>query len=212
MVISLLTVATIITFLYLKPNQMEKIESTKNLDTVSYENLPFLGSQDAPVKIVEFADFKCPGCKAWSQKYLPKMKKDYIDTGKVQLFFVNYPIINESDTAALVGKSIYKQSNSAFWKYYEMVYKNQKSETENWATPTFLFNLVERENLGINLEKLKTNVEQKTYASDVQEDINLAKKAGVHSTPTIFIQGKEVAPFDYTKIQQRIDQEFSRQR
>ena len=43
-----------------------------------------LGSPDAPVKIVEYASFTCPHCAHFHETVFGQLKKDYIDTGKVQ--------------------------------------------------------------------------------------------------------------------------------
>lgn len=59
------------------------------VDGLKYEKQPHLGSPDAKVKVIEFADFKCPACKMWTEKYLDTFIKDYVDTGKVELFFMN---------------------------------------------------------------------------------------------------------------------------
>lgn len=176
---------------------------------ISYDNLPSLGKQDAPVKVIEYADFKCPVCKDWTEENFAPFKKEYIDTGKVQFFFANYPVINDSDTAALAGKSIYKQNNDAFWKYYEAVYKNQKSEKENWATKEFLIQLVKDYVPGVDLQKLKSDLDNKVYANDVQGDVVQGERIGVTSTPTFFVNGKRVG-LEYNKIREVIDGELAK--
>ena len=45
----------------------------------------FYGRADAPVTVVEYASLGCPHCAAFHAETFPKLKKDYIDTGKVKL-------------------------------------------------------------------------------------------------------------------------------
>src|SRR5258708_4777286 len=58
-----------------------------------------LGKPDAPVTVVEYASMTCPHCAAFALENLPKLKSEYIDTGKVRLVFREYPL----DRLALYG-------------------------------------------------------------------------------------------------------------
>ncbi len=79
-----------------------------------YGKLPVLGNANAPVKIIEFGDYKCPSCQYFAQQIEPRLKKDFIDTGAASMHFMNFTIIGpDSNTAALAGQSIYHQSNDA---------------------------------------------------------------------------------------------------
>ena len=49
------------------------------------------GSKDAPVTIVEYASMTCPHCAAFYKESFPKLKKDYIDTGKIKFIFRDLP-------------------------------------------------------------------------------------------------------------------------
>lgn len=84
------------------------------VDGLKYEKQPHLGSPDAKIKVIEFADFKCPACKNWTEKYLDTFVKDYVDTGKVELFFMNFAFLDrDSYLAASAGEAIYRQSNGS---------------------------------------------------------------------------------------------------
>jgi protein-disulfide isomerase len=172
----------------------------------AYDKLPVLGKTDAPIKIVEVGDFKCPTCQYFSQTVEPKLKADFIDTGKAALYFMNYTFIGpDSYTAALAGQSIYHQNNDAFWKYYDAVYKNQQDEKIQWATPQFLTDLARKEGIPVDYDKLKQEIESAKYASEVDEHNAFAKK-NVTGTPTIFINGKKLEKFDYESIKLAIEE------
>lgn len=75
------------------------------VDGLKYEKQPHLGSESAKVKVIEFADFKCPACKNWTASYLDTFIKDYVDSGKVQFYFMNFAFIDrDSYLAASAGK------------------------------------------------------------------------------------------------------------
>jgi protein-disulfide isomerase len=188
-----------------------KINSTSA--DFTYGNLPVLGDSNAPIKIVEFGDYKCPSCQFFSQNIAPQLKKDYIDTGKVALYFMNYTIIGpDSTTAALAAQSVFHQNNDSYWKYYDALYKKQGNERVQWATPDFLTELARTENIGVDLNKLKQDIASKTYQSEIDAHNRLAKSKGVTGTPTLFLNGVKMddkTPFDYKFLKAAVDKELA---
>jgi protein-disulfide isomerase len=173
----------------------------------AYDQLPVLGDPNAPVKIVEFGDYKCPACKAFSEQIKPQLVQDYIDKGLVSFYFMNLAFIGkDSFTAAYAAQSVFHQNNDAFWKYYDALFKNQGNEYIEWATPDFLVDLAKKEGLEIDFNKLQSDIESSTYASEVDEHIAKARSSGVSSTPTVFVNGVKIDnPFDYNALKAEID-------
>ena len=56
------------------------------------ENLIVLGTDDAPVKIKIFSSLTCPHCASFHINVLPKINKNYVKSGKVQLIFIDFPL------------------------------------------------------------------------------------------------------------------------
>ena len=173
-----------------------------------YNALPVLGSKDAPVKIVEFGDYKCPSCQFFSQEIVPQIEKDYIDKGLVSLHFMNFPFLGpDSTTAALAAQSVFHQSNEAFWKFNDALYKKQGNESVQWATPEFLTNLIRSDGIAVDANKVLEDINKKTYASEVDEHYSKGHAAGVTGTPSIFINGVKFSnSLDYGSIKAAIDQ------
>src|SRR3954463_6148013 len=86
-------------------------------EAIDYAGQPFLGEKSAPVKIVEFGDYKCPYCKNFNDSLLPSIEKDLIDTGKASLYFMNYSFINvDSTRSAKFAEAVFKElGNETFW-------------------------------------------------------------------------------------------------
>jgi len=159
----------------------------------NYDKLPTLGSKDAKVKIVEFGDFKCPACQIFTQDVKPDLMKEYIDTGLVSLSFMNYHFIGpDSETAALAGLAVYHQDNDAFWKYYDALYANQPPESERWATVDNLVQIAQNAQLGIDYDKLRSDIENKTYADELKDQMSKVRPLGVTGTPTLFVNGTKL--------------------
>jgi len=157
-----------------------------------YGKLPTIGQADAPVKLVEFGDFKCTTCKFFSEEIYPQLKKDFIDTGKISLSFMNFTIISpqtDSRTAALAAQAVYHQSNDEFWNFYHAVYENQGAERDTWATSDFLVKLAQDKGLKLDFAKLKKDIDDATYQSEVDKHNKIARDNKFGGTPTIVLNG-----------------------
>jgi len=70
----------------------EKRKAHPKTVSVSIKNTHILGNPDAPVTLVEFSDYQCPFCVKFSRKVYPKLKKKYIDTGKLRVVVRSMPL------------------------------------------------------------------------------------------------------------------------
>lgn len=176
-------------------------------DTFLYGTQQSLGEKDAPIHIVEFGDFKCPACRTWDATVLPRLKEEYINKGKVQLHFINFPFIGkDSDLGAAAGEAIYKQDPKAFWTFYDEIYQNQKNEDEKWITEDLLVNIVKQKLPSIDVTEFKKDLNSKEIKDKVQKDLDLAQKLKVQGAPSIYVNGKLANP-DYDSIKNAIEKE-----
>jgi protein-disulfide isomerase len=181
---------------------------------IAYNKLPTLGKADAPVKITEVGDFKCPICAYFGLTITPQIKKDYIDTGKVSLSYENWTIIyQDSFDAALAGQAVYHQSNEEFWKFYDAILKNQQDQHKQdehviWATPEYLTNLAKQQGLKLNYDKLKQDIVNGTYQDEINSQNQFAEKQKFSGTPTILINGRKLddkTALNYETLKAAID-------
>lgn len=173
---------------------------------LKYEKQPHLGSPSAKIKIIEFADFKCPSCKDWEAANMDRFQKDYIDTGKVELYFINFAFIDrDSIMAASAGEAIAAQSNDKFWAFKSKLFENQGDETEIWATQEFLLNFVKKNIDGIDYDQFVKDFKDQTYMLPVKEDFKTAAYYGVNGTPQFMIDGKLLESSDYEELAAAID-------
>ncbi|CAM4416924.1 thioredoxin domain-containing protein [Paenibacillus typhae] len=191
------------------PNYTE-IKGTYNVEGLKYEKQPHLGKSDAKVKIVEFADFKCPACKKWKELNWSKLKKEFIDTGKAELFFINYAFIDrDSILAASAGEAIANQSNSIFWDFYDKLYDQQGDETQIWATQDFLLKFVKENISGIDYSLFEKNFKAHEYMLDVKEDYKTAGHFGVNGTPQFMVNGELLLDSSYETLAEAIETQLA---
>lgn len=176
---------------------------------INVESQPVIGDSKAPVTIVEFGDYKCPSCKNFHETVYPLLKKEYIDTGKVKMVFRNFQFLGEdSITAGMIGEAIYKQKPEAFWKYYDLIYKNQKEETTVWATPEFILPLVKKHIPEVDTNKISKEVQEKVYEQEVVKDNQYAQSLQLTGVPAVFVNGIEVNAMDYRQLKDTIEKEL----
>ncbi len=144
---------------------------------------PQWGNVDAPVTIVEFSDFECPFCSrvnptlaALKQKYGPK---------QLRIVFKHYPLPfhKQARPAAETAAAVFMLAGSeAFLRFHDLAFENQQDLSpesyERWANEA-----------GLQAPSLKTWLDSGRPAAKVEEDIAVAKAAGVTGTPAFRING-----------------------
>lgn len=152
---------------------------------VDVGNAPIWGNPNAKVTVVEFSDFQCPFCSRGAET-LTELKNKY--KGKIKIAFKHFPLSFHKDAkpAAESAMCVGDQGPDKFWKFHDIVFKNQKDLTpealEKYATQS-----------GANAAKYKECLTSKKFAAAVDADIAYGEKLGVRSTPTFFVNGELVA-------------------
>ncbi|MGN7764510.1 DsbA family protein [Paenibacillus sp. 22594] len=189
------------------PNYTE-IRGEYDAEGLKYEKQPHLGSSTAKVKVIEFADFKCPSCKKWKETYFERFKKEFVDTGKAELFFMNFAFIDrDSIMAASAGEAIAAQDNEQFWEFMSKLYDHQGDETKIWATPQFLLDFVKNNIGGIDYDRFAKDLQEHTYMLPVKEDFKTAGNYGVNGTPQFMVNGKLLKGGSYEELAAAIEAE-----
>jgi protein-disulfide isomerase len=149
--------------------------------SVDLGDSPSMGPADAPVTIVEWADFECPFCGRAAPE-LDKLVKEY--PGKIRLVFKNYPLSMHphSEDAARAAMAAGKQGK--FWEMHHALFQNQakgldKQEIERLAR-----------GVGLDMKKFKADWESEAIADRVSKDRKQGDKMELDGTPLIFIDGR----------------------
>lgn len=150
---------------------------------------PLLGSESAPVTIIEFGDYQCPFCRKWNQDTKPALEKNYIDTGKVKLIYVDFPIIGPDSIKVHAGSYCAAEQN-LYWQYHEYLYKNQGHENGGWANSSNLKSLVSGIS-GLDAKAFGECLDSGKYENRVLENKNIASQSGARSTPSFIVIGPD---------------------
>ena len=152
---------------------------------VDVGNNPFLGPTDAPLTIVEFTDFQCPYCNQFFVQTFPELKKNYIDSGHVRFYSMDFPLDIHGNAllAAQAGRCAGDQS--LFWAMHDqMQSKPQQLELKNL--------LDYARDIGLDVKLFHDCLDNEKYKADIQQGNREAMSKAVRGTPT-FVIGKSTA-------------------
>jgi protein-disulfide isomerase len=163
---------------------------------VSVDNDPFIGDENAPVTLIEFSDFDCPWCKTFYDEVYPRLKKDYIDTGKVKLVFRDLPLESlhpDSKTKSLAANCALDQGgNEMYFKYHDELFSRApKPETREGPLNRDDLNKIAKD-LGLDFGAFTTCMDSKKYLDEVDSDIQAAFDLESYGTPSFYV-GKSKA-------------------
>lgn len=176
---------------------------------VGMGHFPILGEKNAKVKIVEFADFRCPFCKKWYDDVEAQLKKDYVDTDKAQFAFRHYEFLGPASVVAGNAAECANEQGK-FWDMYNYLYKNQPDESDTSMYNTDKLTQV-AQTLGMNSDQFRSCLSSNKFQKNVDQDFSDGQKVSVSGTPTFFINGQQlVGAQPYSAFQALIDQELKK--
>ena len=156
----------------------------------AYADNPKLGSDDAKIKIKVFSSLTCPHCASFHNKVVPEIKKNYVDSGKVQIIFIDFPL----DQAAFnASKLLHCLDQKQKINFLDTVYENQNSWTNGSNIDEINSNLKAIvENLGISSGQFDKCLNNEIISDKILNGrINGHQKYSINSTPTIIINEKK---------------------
>jgi protein-disulfide isomerase len=147
-----------------------------------------LGNASAPITIFEYASMTCPHCAEFDTEIFPKVKADWIDSGKAKLIFRDYPLDQVAIRASIVARCA---PPDRFYSFIDVLFHNQR----NWAMSADVDQALTRLARlgGLSPDKLDACRADKDLTDRILNSRLVAQNEyGVDSTPTFFINGKKV--------------------
>ena len=186
--------------IYLILNLESYAENTK-----IQNDLIVLGENKAPVKIKIFSSLTCPHCANFHINVVPEIKKEYIDSGKVQLIFIDFPLDQAAFNASKLLHCLDKKKQIAF---LDKVYENQNQWTSGSDVNEINNNLKEIVRmLGISPANFDKCINNEMIADKILNGrINGQQKYSINSTPTIIINEKKLeGSVSFKNIKKKIE-------
>lgn len=166
-----------------------------------------LGPADAPVMLEEFGDFQCSACGIL-HPMLDDLK--HAVGPRVVIVFRQFPLVSAHANAMSAARAAEAAGlQGKFWELHDLLFENQK----NWAQlpdPKSVF-LDYASKIGIDVAKFQSDLTNPAIDERIALDRERGRWIGVTSTPTLFINGREVAVQSLTpaKLRQLVDAEIA---
>lgn len=172
---------------FLQDASYSKVLATKPVPDGVFETAttddPSLGSLDAKVEIVEFADFGCPFSER-SSSVMRRLSLEYGD--KIHYIYRDFPVEELHPDAALAAEAgECADDQGKFWAFHDRLYVQQTD-----LSPDRLVQIAN--SVGINQDSFVSCLNSRKYKTEVEADYQDGLKAGVQGTPTFFINGNRV--------------------
>ena len=139
-----------------------------------------LGSPNAPVTLVEYADLQCPYCAQWARDALPTLVEDYVRQGKLRIVFSGMAFIGPDSDKALRTAIAAGQQNH-LWEIVHGLYARQGPENAGWVTDELVVGVAAA--TGLDGEKLLKARLESSVEQELERAAGAAQAAGISSTP-----------------------------
>ena len=165
------------------------------------DGFPSLGPAEAPITLVEFADFQCPYCRQWEQQTYKPLLDAY--PGKIRVVFRDFPLTSIHPNAMPAAEAAQcADEQDAFWPYHDKLFGSENLGDDIYRQYG--------QELDLDMTKFEDCLTSHKYAPDIQADSDFAVNLGINSTPTFFINGLAVVGAQPLSVfRQIIDQELA---
>jgi protein-disulfide isomerase len=168
------------------------------------------GDPSAPLTIVEFADYSCPGCASFAMQVKPSLDLQFVQTGKAKFTYYDFPLVSihpNSFLAARAGRCANDQGK--FWEYQDELFRNQSSWAMKQSVESDFVKFAET--TGLDSGAFESCLKSDAHADVVTANMRLAEELGIDGTPTILVsRGKGMArrlmSFQLEAIQQLVQE------
>jgi protein-disulfide isomerase len=147
-----------------------------------------LGPADASVTITEYASMTCPHCARFNEEVFPKIKTQYIDTGKVRYVFREFPLDIKAAAGSMLARCIAKTDAGKYFAVVDLLFKQQNE----WAGPKTTETLKRiGKQAGLTEQNVEDCLKDQALLDKIAADQKYANEVlKVNSTPTFFINGE----------------------
>ncbi|MBR1135785.1 MAG: thioredoxin domain-containing protein [Bradyrhizobium sp.] len=161
-------------------------------DVAKPQSLPdmALGPADAAVTITEYASMTCPHCAAFNATVFPKLKAEYIDTGKVRYIFREFPLDIKAAAGSMLTRCIANGDAQKYFAVTDMLFRSQN----DWVVKNTTETLTRiGKQAGLSQQQVEACLKDQALLDKIAADQKYASDIlRVDSTPTFFINGEKI--------------------
>jgi protein-disulfide isomerase len=139
-----------------------------------------LGQPQAPLQLVEYADFECPSCQA-AMRVVDRIRKRLGD--ELLVVVRHFPIVDAHPVGVLAAEAVEAAgAQGRFWDMYRRIYQSRHPPTRKGLRRHAI-------RLKLDVPRFDTELRERVHARRVLEDFETGLQSGVNGTPTFFVNG-----------------------
>ena len=157
------------------------------VDTIEALKEKKIGTEEANIEIIEFASLTCGHCAKFHNEVFPKIKKEFIDTGKVSFIYQDFPLDKFALKASVIARC---SGEKKFFSFLKVLYSKQKDWTRTEDPFRSLLKIAKLG--GLKNDEIKVCVGNKSIEDGIlKQRLNASKKFDIKATPTLYINGEK---------------------
>lgn len=161
-------------------------------DVAKPQSLPdmVLGPATSPVTITEYASMTCSHCANFNETVFPKIKSEFIDSGKIRYVFREFPLDIKAAAGSMLARCIANGDSGKYFAVVDMLFKQQN----DWVIKNTTETLTRiGKQAGLSAQAVETCLKDQALLDKIAADQKFANEVlKVNSTPTFFINGEMI--------------------
>jgi protein-disulfide isomerase len=173
---------------------------TQALELKSDQPLPaargyLRGDPNAPITIIEFGDFECPGCGQFATVQEPDLRKRIIETGLANFKFMDFPLVQaHQNTLAAHMAAGCADEQGKFWEMHDLLYQGQLDwNGQATSNPRKVIDGYGQQ-IGLDMAKYGECFDKQRPMAQIMANQGEGTKLGINGTPTIVIGNRAYSP------------------
>lgn len=167
-----------------------------------------MGDPNAPITMIEWADYQCPFCKKFYDETLPLIKEKYVDSGKINFVFRDYPLSFHPDAHEAAEAAECAGEQGKYYEMHDMIYDNEMFYGERTYDWTEKFKQYAK-TIGLDSSDFSKCLEDNQMEEEITKDLEDGANVGMTGTPGFIINGKLVMGAQpYEKFEEIIEKEI----
>jgi protein-disulfide isomerase len=154
-----------------------------------------MGDPNAKVKIEIFEDYTCSACKIYSESVEQQVIKEIVDAGLAYYVFYQFPFLDDrsasKDSDRSANAALCAADQNRFWDYKALLFANQTGVEAQFSDKRLL---AFAESLGLDMGAFEACYNENRFQDQIDANIALGRERGITGTPTVFVNGVDVAP------------------
>ncbi len=152
-----------------------------------------IGSPDAPVEVIEFADFECPGCAHFATLTAPDVKARLVASGQARFRFVDFPLVDiHPNSLAAHNAAACANEQGKFWEMHDKLFYGQADwSAQGTSSPGRLLKGYAKD-LALDTDAFNRCLDSRKYQAQIDANLAEGRRLGVGGTPTMIIGSRMI--------------------